>query len=219
MDDRLHLAVERFAAHPFDGAEHDLGAVQRGYGEKVEHGEVDADVRRDLEELLHAARGDLGGEAYGGDRPAEGVQPQMPRKQLPQHLENGAADAERVAERARERFEKAELITDGVDVKRRSALPLLLRDAEGAPERGGVRQVLELRVCAQHDGNFRDLSSLSDPARNGEVGEVALPLAFERLHEVGRHVHRFPLAGEEDVSVLQRKARGHNDAALRQAVG
>lgn len=48
VDDRFDLAVDGLAAHPFDGGKDDFRAVERGNGQEVEHGEIDADVCGDL---------------------------------------------------------------------------------------------------------------------------------------------------------------------------
>ena len=37
VDDCLHLAVDRFAANPFDDGKNDFRAVERGDGQQIEH--------------------------------------------------------------------------------------------------------------------------------------------------------------------------------------
>ena len=52
VDDRLCLAIDRLAPHPFDGGKYHFRTVQRGNGQQVKHGEIDADIGRNLQKLL-----------------------------------------------------------------------------------------------------------------------------------------------------------------------
>ena len=122
----------------------DFRAVERGDGQQIEHRQVDADIRRDLQKRLQTARSDFAGKANRRDRPAEGGKPQAAREQLPQHFKNGAADLEGINEGAPDRFKELEPL-----VRRRGdhpgiALPVLrelLLYADAPPEGVGIRQV------------------------------------------------------------------------------
>ena len=192
VDDRLHLAGDGLAADPLDGGKDDLAPVERGDGQEVEYGEVDADIARDLQKVLDAHRGELRRHGDGRHRPAEGVQSQPARQQFAEDAEDGARDLEGIDERAADRLEKPEL--DG-GIRHQKVALFVLRRAECAPQKGGVGARRIFHVCAQHDGDFRPLPPLCDAllplddARDGEGHEIALLFAVERRKKVGREIH------------------------------
>ena len=133
VDDRLHLAADGLFAHPLDGGEHHLAAVDRGDGEQVEYGEVDAQKARDLQKSAQDPAGELRRQRDGGDGSPQRGQPELPREELAEHLEDGARDLEGIGEGAAERLPKPEAV-GGVGEHPRSALPLrLIRDAQRPP--------------------------------------------------------------------------------------
>ena len=218
MNDRFGLAVDGLFAHPLDGAKDHFGAVERGDGQEIEYGQVHADEGRDLQKVLQPAQRHFGRDADGGHGPAERGQAEVARQQLPQDLEDGAADARRIGKGAAERFPKPEAA-----VRRRvdEVAAVLLGDAQAPPHRRVVGQVFKRGVGAQHHWHLDDGAARVRAAREGEAHHVPRAAAFERVHQVGRQVDVFPFAGDDHVLVLQRTgglqpAFGRGDAVRHQ---
>ena len=73
MNHRFHFTVDGLFAYPLDNAENDFRAVERGNGKKIEHGEIHADKRRDIQKTQPAARCLLRRYADRGDRAAHAL--------------------------------------------------------------------------------------------------------------------------------------------------
>ena len=79
VNDPFHRAVDRLFTDPFDQAEQRAGTIQRGDRKEIEHREVHADKRRDLEGVTKPVAHDLRGLHDRCDRSADGVQPEFAR--------------------------------------------------------------------------------------------------------------------------------------------
>ena len=77
------FAVDRLSAYPFDEAEDDFGAVQRGDGQQIEHGEIDADKARDVQEGIEVIGRRFRRHADGRHRPPIELSPNLPVRSSP----------------------------------------------------------------------------------------------------------------------------------------
>ena len=190
MNYRLYPARNGLAEYPLDKTENYLAAVERGYGQKVENGEIDPYICRNFQKTLHPLRGELGSQLYGGDGPAHRAQADIARYQLAQHLEDGARDFERIGKRPANACKEGKAVALGAYHPIRVAVPAHLGVySERRPQAGGIGRIFEYAVLPQGDGNLRELTS----ALHGEVCLIARELARKRLHQVGGEVNPFAL--------------------------
>ena len=70
MNQRFFFGGDATARDHFDQCEDDAAAVQGGDGQHVENSQVDAEKRRQTEQITPALSSDFGGDAANGHQPA-----------------------------------------------------------------------------------------------------------------------------------------------------
>ena len=114
VDNRFHFPIKRFFANPLNQAKDDFRAVERGYRQQIEHGEVDADKRGDIQKPITTARRLFRGDFNRRNRSAHSVDTQLARYKLAKRTKYRSADFERIDERMPDRGEKPVFVLHGI---------------------------------------------------------------------------------------------------------